>query len=481
MPKKSKTSEIKKILQQAPERYHQITPSKTTSKEFKQQLPETIPEIIKEDISHYYNYLKNNRSEESLKKWEEASGCTDSPNSWKAKNYRPIFSFLYYDRVTDGMFLALILDRLEPLAEDHKEKITIEEFNRQCRLSILNYKPKIDEIDLKILKALSKDPTLVIKELTEETGHSYAAVYRHYQKLKEKLGLRILTRVNWRKLGIQPLYLLTQNPKDYERFENYEKYRDGQATFLWGKKHYLRLYYVDQSTREDIIQEFEKQRKEQQTLNLLELTSPPQIKWTFDLYDKKEQRWKIDFVKTYRFLKNTKEQQLVLDELFQYTYPPEEVYQLTPLETNIIDDLVGNYNLTQKELAEHLGMHAQNLSTIKLKLLEDDVIYPHFEIRNFLPMGSLLWCSSENIPIFEILIPLLQKLPFTNISPVRNVTDPEKKQILCFVYLNDIIYRNLIVFFSQLLDENQIDEFQFGMNIETYFGMAKVKDILKDE
>jgi hypothetical protein len=166
--------------------------------------------------------------------------------------------------------------------------------------------------------------------------------------------------------------------------------------------------------------------------------------------------------------------------LFVDNYIPEATYQLTPLEKNIIDDLVGKYNLTQKELAEHLGMHAQNLSTIKLKLLADNIIYPRFEIRNFLPLGCLLWCSSSSEKPFKVLIPVLEKLPYSNISPVENHRLPENSEIICFLYLDDLLYRNLISFLSKLLDNHQIDDFQIGINIESYFGMATVRKILEE-
>jgi DNA-binding Lrp family transcriptional regulator len=481
MPRKAKTNDINKILQDAPKRYWKIDPVKCSLNKFEQLLPKTIPQIIKEDIVQYFNYLRKGRSEESLKQWEEVSGCTDSPNSWKLEGYRPIFSFLYYDRITEGQFLALLLDRVEPIDNQQKEEISLLDFNRQCRLSIINFRPEIDTIDLKILQALSEEPTLVLKELTKKTGHSYAAVYRHYQKLKDKLGLRILTRINWGKLGVQPVYLLTKDYSDFTQFDEFKSYLDGEASFLWGKRHYLRNYYVDQTSRERFIQTFNEitdEKRKDSSLQLLELTTKPIVKWTFDLYDKKKQRWKVDFIKTYRYFSNKEKQEINTEKLFKKEYPPKNIYQLTPLETNIIDDLVGNYNLSQKELAEHLGMHAQNLSTIKLKLLADEVIYPRFELRNFLPMGCILWFSSTIKNTVRNFIPLLQKLPFTNISPVRNYSKPDKMQIIAFLFVDDILYRNLVTFLSQLLDSNKIEDFQLGLNIEGYFGLAKVSSIL---
>lgn len=479
MSKRGKKVKIKKILEDSPERYLNIDPLNCSIKQFEQLIPDTVPQIVKEDIAHYFNYLRNNRNQESLKLWEKVSGCTDSPNSWKVEGYRPIFSFLYYDRITDGLFLALLLNRIEPISNEKIQTMTIEEFNRQCRLTIISFKPEIDEIDLKILKALSKDPSLVIQELTEEIGHSYAAVYRHLQKLKAKLGLRILTRINWTKLGIQPLFLITKDKTDFDFFTDFKTYLDGQATFLWGKAYHLRYYFVTETARTELLQKYQEvSKKKKSFLELMKLTSAPMIGWTFDFFNKNEQRWEIDFIKTYRYLAASKKQKVHVKELFHEEYPPKEVYSLTPLETKIIDDLVGKYNLTQKELAKHLGMHAQNLSTIKLKLLEDEIIYPRFEMRNFLPIGCVLWCSSSNQKIFETVIPLLQKLPFSNISPVRNYREPKKLQLFSFLFLDDILYRNLVVFLMKLLREKQIDDFQLGVNVESYFGMAKVANIL---
>jgi DNA-binding Lrp family transcriptional regulator len=270
MTGKKKGQKIEKILAKAPERYQKVDPLAISLKDFEQLLPNTIPKIIREDIVLYFNYIRNSRSKESLQLWEKKSGCTDSPNSWKREGYRPIFAFLYYDRITDGLFLGLLLDRIEPIAEQEDNLMTIEEFNRQCRLAVSGLQPKIDAIDFKILKTLSENPSLVIEELSEKTGHSYAAVYRHYQKLKRKLGLRTLTRINYGRLGIQPIFFITQDEELFDYFMDFKIYLDGQATFLWGKKFYLRCYFVDTSAREKMLEKFEDliQEKEHPLINL---------------------------------------------------------------------------------------------------------------------------------------------------------------------------------------------------------------------
>ena len=179
-----KILKINNIMKKAPTRYQDEDYNKVSRKKFEELLPKTVPGIIKEDLAFYFSYLKNNRSKRSLKEWETATGCSDSPNSWKTDNYRPIFSFLYYDRITDGFFLPLILKKLEITRKSGKE-ITIDEFNQLSRLSIIGHRPSIDSIDLKILALLTKDPSLVTQALTDLIPHSYATVYNHLQTLKQ--------------------------------------------------------------------------------------------------------------------------------------------------------------------------------------------------------------------------------------------------------------------------------------------------------
>ena len=466
-------------MSSAPHRYQDQDFESLTQKQFEKLLPDSIPKVITEDITFYFEYLKNGRSEDILKKWEKASGCIDSPNSWKVDGYRPLFSFLYYDRITDGMFLPLLLSKLELSKSDSEHKMSIEEFNRLSRLSIIIFRPNIDNIDLRILQVLSRDPDLVVKELTNRIEFSYVTVYQHLQKLKAKLGLRILTRVNWKKLNVENVFMISKNKRDFDYFSDFKKNLDGQATFLWGKTHYLQYYFLNKADKQKLIQTFiETKKKIKPNLELFELKHAPIIGWGFDNFNHIEQRWSFDFTTAFKQALT----QLPPSNLDKNVKEGENVQvHLTPLEVKIIDDLVGNYSITQKELAEQLGMHAQNLSTIRLKLLRENVIYPRLDIRNFQPLSCIFWCSSTDEKAIAILIELLQKVPFSNISPVKSYSSPDKLQLVCFLFLDDILYGNLAVFLLELLENGYLEDFSLGLNIESYFGMAKVVNILDEE
>lgn len=477
--KKSSFDIITKLLNRAPKQYQKKNYSGLALKQFEKLLPLTIPDKIKEDIAHYFDYLRNNRSTNSLKKWEKATGCSDSPSSYKVENYRPIFSFLYYDKITEGFFLPLLLSKLEPAFENNVHKMSIDEFNRQCRLSIIHFKPDIDNIDLKILQVLSQNPSLVVKELTEKIDHSYVTIYQHLQKLKAKLGLRVLTRINWAKLGITGIFIITNCREDFIDFSEFKEFLDGQATYLWGKAHYLRYYIVNKEIGKKMVQCYKTTKKTTKSnLELYELVDGPLVGWGFDSYTSEEQRWDFDFVSAFKQISAVEKSKQNNQDFFSNNLNSIEPYKLTPLEIKIIDTLVGKFDLTQKELAVELGMHAQNLSTIKLKLLKDKVIYPRLEIRNFLPLYCILWCSSKNQDIIEIIISLLQRMPFSNISPVRSHNNLDKTQLICFLYLDDILYSNLVVFLMELFEKQQIDDFRLGLNIESYFGMGQAANIL---
>lgn len=480
-PKDISKNKLSNILLKAPERYQNIDTNKISLKEFEALIPKTVPEMIKEDIALYFNYLRENRNKKSLKHWETKTGCVDSPNSYKAKNYRPIFSFLYYDRITEGFFLALLLTKIDAAFGHHKKQISIEEFNHLCRLTLIGFKPKIDSIDLKILQALSKDPTLVTQALTDEIGHSYAAVYNHLQKLKAKMGLRITTRINWAKLGVQRIFLISDNKEDFELFNEYKLYLDGQSSFLWGGTYYLQYFLLNDENRTKFVRRYESLSKEQKkTLILYELTSAPNSGYSFELYNLEEQKWDFDFATTFLKSKPQELKQRTLEErtLFIDKFPPKEVYQLTEIEEKIAEGLVGNYDLPQKEIADILGIHAPNLSVIKTKLQKDGIISPQLMIRTFLPLYCLLWVSSTDKDIIEILVYLMHRIPFSNISPVYSHNNPEKLQLICYLQLDDILYYSLVTFLMDLLKENSLDDFRLGLLSDYYFGMAKINDIL---
>ncbi|MHA1211991.1 MAG: hypothetical protein ACTSSH_05985, partial [Candidatus Heimdallarchaeota archaeon] len=95
-PPSSESGKSLQVMAKAPDRYQVKDIAKLTVSQFQKLIPDTIPSLIQEDIAYYFNYLKNSRNKISLEQWEQVSGCTDSANSWKAENYRPIFSYLYY-------------------------------------------------------------------------------------------------------------------------------------------------------------------------------------------------------------------------------------------------------------------------------------------------------------------------------------------------------------------------------------------------
>ncbi|MBN1331112.1 MAG: winged helix-turn-helix transcriptional regulator [Candidatus Heimdallarchaeota archaeon] len=481
MPRSNKIN-ISQLMKSAPTRYSESEYLKLSLDDFEKLLPKTIPIIVKEDIVYYFNYLRNNRNKQSLKLWETTSGCIDSPSSFKNEGYRPIFAFLYYDRITNGLFLPLLLNRIEPSQEEETlSEISIEEFNRQCRFSILNFKPHIDSIDLKILHELTENPELVANDLAEKTGHTYVTVYQHLQALKEKLGLRVLARINWERLGIQRIFIITNKKENFKELEGFKSFLDGQATFNWGYPYYLQHYFVNESAKNDLKQKaLEISEKTKYNMTFLTLTKSPNLTINFKYYNPSLQKWVIDFLIEYRYLLKSEK-----TSKSNFLFPEKNTsisstFKLTPLEIKIMSELVGNYSLTQKEIAQTLGMQAQNLSAIKIKLFNEGIIQPMLEIRNFQSLSCVLLCTLMNQQNMDILVTLLQKLPFSNISITKDESDPTKIKLICFLFLDEILYNNLIVFLMKLLDEKKIDSYRLGLNIDSYFGMTNIMNILSN-
>ncbi|HUU77815.1 MAG TPA: hypothetical protein VMX55_05675 [candidate division Zixibacteria bacterium] len=478
-----KTLKINLLINKAPIRYHNNDYNKITRDNFEKLIPDTVPGIIKEDIAFYFNYLRNNRSKKSLREWETAISCVDSPNSWKAEGYRPIFAFLYYDRITDGLFLPLLLRKLE-LTQKNKKKISIEEFNHLCRLSIIGFRPSIDAIDQKILQMLTNEPSLVTQALTDKIDHSYATVYNHLQDLKAKMGLRIVTRINWSKLGVQRIFLITNNEKYFEKFTEFKTFIDGQSAFLWGETYFLRYYLLNEKKREAFIDKYASLSiLEKQKINLLELAEAPNSGYSFELYDLKEQKWQFDFTTSFLDPKLITDQlkQIKQRELFSDKYPPDEIYELSAMEIKILSGLVGSYDVTQKDLADSLKIHAPNLSIIKTKLLADSIINPQLEVSTFLPLSLILWCSALDKEIIDIITFLMHKIPYSNISPVTSFNEPEKYQMICYLMMDDVLYYSLVTFLMDLLKEKRLDDFRLGIITDGYYSMSHIEEILKNE
>ena len=473
---------INQIMKKAPQRYQRDDYSKITIEKFMQLIPDSVPVMIKEDIALYFNYLRKNRSKKSLKKWEEISGCIESPSSYKVENYRPIFSFLYYDRITEGYFLPLILKKIETAFSSRSKEMQITEFNKLCRLSIIGFRPNIDNIDLKILQALSKEPSLVTQALTDKIEHSYATVYNHLQNLKAKMGLRIITRVNWTKLGIQRIFLISRNEKSFKPFEKYKKYLDGQASFLWGESYYLQYYLLNKQKRNEFLETYNSiPLPDKGLVTLYELTSTPLSGFSFDLYDLKDQKWEFDFATTFLDPKSAKNHDSLIEKrkLFKDSSIHDKPYELTEMEIKVVDGLVGSYAMSQKELADQLSIHAPNLSVLKTKLLNDDIIKPTLFIQSLLPLNLVLWCNAKDKNIIDTIIYLLQKIPFSNISPVQSYDDPKNHQIICYLMMDDVLYYSLVTFLLELVNENKLDDFRLGLTTDSYFGMGKLETVLK--
>ncbi|MHA1211666.1 MAG: hypothetical protein ACTSSH_04310, partial [Candidatus Heimdallarchaeota archaeon] len=246
--------------------------------------------------------------------------------------------------------------------------------------------------------------------------------------------------------------------------------------FLWGEAFHLRYYLLSEDNRNKLFNDFNTlSTSDKNQLSFSELRASPISGYNFESYDLKEQRWDFDFATSYMAL-NTDLQKSV--GLFTDLFPPKEQYNLTDSERQIVNGLVGNYTLTQKEIADLLGIHAPNLSIMKTKLQKDNIIGPQLMVNTFLPLSQVLWCSSTKERIIDSLIYLLQKLPFANISPVKSVINSKEYQLICFLTMDDYLYSSLITFLMELLKTKKITDFRLGLTVDMYFGMVKIDELL---
>ncbi|MFW9924773.1 MAG: hypothetical protein ACFFDW_15945, partial [Candidatus Thorarchaeota archaeon] len=267
----------------------------------------------------------------------------------------------------------------------------------------------------------------------------------------------------------------------YQNFEEFKPFLDGQSTFLWGETYYLRYYFLREEIKKLLINKYHNLDSTMKSnINIYSLTTSPISGYNFDLYDLNEQRWDFDFATSFlnpkingNEISNIERREIFLDD-----YPPTKLYSLTELEVQIADGLVGNYDVTQKEIANQLGIHAPNLSTIKTNLLTDKIIGPQLMVNTFLPLNPVLRVTADNKEIIDRIVTLFQKIPYSNVSPVRSITEPDKYQIIIIAIMDDILYSSLVTFLMDLLKTKKIDDFRIGLTVDQYFGMSKVKDIL---
>lgn len=478
-PSKNRSVKIKQLWADTPQRYQAFDPTTLTRDRFESLLPDFIPPIIKEDISYYFQYLRNNRKKSSLKAWEKASGCIDSPHSWKTDNYRPIFSFLYYDRLTNGRFLPLLLSKLESAMSVKNQQLTVEQFNQLCRLSVIGFRPKIDPISLKILLALSQNPSRVTQELADITGHSYVTVYNRLKQLRAKLGLRVTTRINWRKLGVQRFFLISSQPDFFSSFKDFNQFLDGKATFLWGENNFLHYYLIPQELKDRFLQTYQSVRNNSSSTKCYCLQGTPIMGYSFDLFDVNEQKWHFDFATAFLQPKEltAEDRQIFPEEKYNSTSP----YEPTKKEIKVMEGLLRNYSLTQKELANLLQIHEPNLSIIKSKLFDEQIIAPQLMLRLGLPLNCFLRCLPNSNDILQTLINLMQKIPFFNLSVVNACGGSVGKALICFLQLDDILYYSLVTFLRELSREQLLQEFKIGLIVDSFFGESKVKEILQQD
>ncbi|MBD3190148.1 MAG: hypothetical protein GF308_05875 [Candidatus Heimdallarchaeota archaeon] len=478
-PSKNQSVKIQRLWAEAPERYQAYDPTTLSSEKFESLLPDFVPRIIKEDIAHYFHYLRNNRKRSSLKAWEKASGCIDSPHSWKTDNYRPVFSFLYYDRLTNGQFLPLLLSKFESAISVKNQQMTVEQFNQLCRLSVVGFRPRIDAISLKILLALSQNPSLVTQELVEITGHSYVTIYNRLKQLRAKLGLRVTTRINWRRLGVQRFFLITQQPSLFSSFKDFSQFLDGKATFLWGENNFLHYYLIPHEVKDRFLKAYRSVSTTSTMTKCYHLQGTPIMGYSFDLFDVNEQKWHFDFATA--FLQPMKSSSKIRQVFTEEKYGSENPYEPTTKEIKVMEGLLRNYSLTQKELANLLQIHEPNLSIIKSKLSDEQIIAPQLMLRLGLPLNCFLRCTPNSDEILQTLINLMQKIPFFNLSVVNACEEePLAKELICFLQLDDILYYSLVTFLRELSQEQLLREFKIGLLVDSFFGESKVKEVLKE-
>ncbi len=174
-------------------------------------LPPILPKIVRDDFEEFFTSKLSGKLG-----WLRS--CIDSSFSkfkvtFEPGGYRGLPDFVEWDGKLDGQFLERMLPLLHSVAECTTTPLSVEQFwilaTELCKFTIFPVSP----LDISIIKAFCKMPMITIPVLARLLGISYKKIRNRWNRLRRLNICRIPAQVNYRSLGLVPVFIELHDTK----------------------------------------------------------------------------------------------------------------------------------------------------------------------------------------------------------------------------------------------------------------------------
>ncbi|MFX1486188.1 MAG: AsnC family transcriptional regulator [Promethearchaeota archaeon] len=185
---------------------------------FQHFLPEMLPSQICQDLTYLFLYkiLSGKEKTEILNEWCRKTNSSPTDQSKitiqfeDGTTYCSVFDLLWYDNITDGSFLPNMVERVAKF-DMYKYPLSVQETVQYMDLLALSTQRMfLDRTDVDLLSAMDQNPLISIKKLAKQLKLSRNTVAAHLRRLHRRCYLTVNARINYGKLGLVNLILITR-------------------------------------------------------------------------------------------------------------------------------------------------------------------------------------------------------------------------------------------------------------------------------
>ena len=325
------------------------------------------------------------------------------------------------------------------------------------------YVKAIDRKCFIIIEALNRTKTKNLSLIARETYMPPALVHYYYDKLARRGIVKLKTKINIRKIGLQPLELIIkqENIKTEEIEEQLKnvKYWRTITRYYTSKETYYHviLNIPTEKVKElkkdiTVLEEKIKIKILTQNLNPIEVNPKSNFQW----FNEEEKRWLFNWNEWIN--EEPKEREINLNPR------KEEKVMLDEPDIFILKKLEENPDVTFKDLAKALGVTPPTIRyhyykhLINYQILEgfEPTLYPYPKDLALDLIANIKFHTNEKIKTF---IGSLENKPFTQ----RIWINPEQQAITMYIYLLIDQMPNFMEAMTILKEKEQIKKYTVGV------------------
>ena len=325
------------------------------------------------------------------------------------------------------------------------------------------YVKAIDRKCFIIIEALNRTKTKNLSLIARETDMPPALVHYYYDKLARRGIVKLKTKINIRKIGLQPLELIIkqENMKTEEieeQLKNVKYWRTITRYYTSKEAHYHAIFNIPTEKVEELkkditaLEEKIKIKILTQNLNPIEVNPKSNFQW----FNEEEKRWLFNWNEWIN--EETKEREINLNPR------KEEKVMLDEPDIFILKKLEENPDVTFKDLAKALGVTPPTIRyhyykhLINYRILEgfELTLYPYPKDLALDLIANIKFHTSETMKTF---IGSLENKPFTQ----RIWINPEQQAITMYIYLLIDQMPNFMEAMTILKEKGKIKKYTVGV------------------